>query len=59
MDPRVVDITIAVAGFAIFVVLIDILPGLFNDAVAYLTAIIILVIFLSAAGWKINQKAAA
>lgn len=58
MDPRLVDIGVAVIGFGVFLVLIVILPAFLNEAVAYLTAIIAFVIVLSAAGWKINQNAA-
>jgi len=59
MDPRFVDIGIAVLSFGAFLALLAILPWFLNDAMAYLGAIIAFVIVMSAAGWKINQMTAA
>jgi hypothetical protein len=57
MDPRLVDIIIAVAAFAAFLLLIEVLPLFLNTAIAYLAAMIIFIAIMASAGIMINQKA--
>lgn len=59
MDPRLVDIGIAVLAFVTFLALLAVLPFFLNEALAYLGAIIVFVIVMSAAGWRVNQMTAA
>jgi len=57
MDPRLMDIIISVAAFAVFLLLIAVLPLLLNAGIAYLAAIIGFIIIMAVAGIMINQKA--
>jgi len=57
MDARLLDVIIAATGFAILVVLLAILPFVIPAAgPAYLIAIIVFVLFLSGAGYMVNEK---
>jgi len=66
MDARLLDVIIGVSGFLILVVLLAVLPGVFAQifaqslqsvaSYAYLTAIGIFIIFLSGAGYLVNEK---
>lgn len=57
MDPRLMDIIIAVAAFAVFLLLVELLPMFLNAGIAYLGAIIIFIIIMAVAGIMINRKA--
>jgi hypothetical protein len=57
MDPRIMDIIISVAAFAVFLLLIGILPLFLNAAIAYLAAIVVFIAIMCIAGIMINQKA--
>jgi hypothetical protein len=57
MDPRLMDIIIAITAFAAFLLFIMILPIFLNAGIAYLAAIIAFIIIMSAAGIMINRKA--
>jgi hypothetical protein len=57
MDPRLVDIIIAVVAFAVLVILMVLLPLYLSAGIAYLIAIIIFIIMISGAGIMINLKA--
>jgi hypothetical protein len=57
MDPRLKDIIISVAAFAVLLLLIAILPLFLSAGIAYLAAIIVFIIVMSGAGILINQKA--
>ncbi|MDD1709916.1 MAG: hypothetical protein LUQ37_03290 [Methanoregulaceae archaeon] len=57
MDPRIVDIALSAGAFVVFLILIWLLPLLANDGIAYLAAIILFVIIVSAAGILLNQRA--
>ncbi|MDD1705581.1 MAG: hypothetical protein LUQ12_00920 [Methanoregulaceae archaeon] len=57
MDPRLMDILISVAAFAVFLLLIMVLPFLINPGTAYLAAVIVFIIIMSGAGIMINRKA--
>jgi hypothetical protein len=66
MDARLLDVIIGVSGFVILVVLLAVLPGVFAlifsqslqavASYAYLTAIGIFIVFLSGAGYLVNEK---
>jgi hypothetical protein len=66
MDARLLDVIIGVSGFVLLVVLLAVLPGVFAlifaqslqtvASYAYLTAIGLFIIFLSGAGYLVNEK---
>jgi hypothetical protein len=57
MDPRLRDIIISVAAFAVFLILIAILPMFLSTGIAYLAAVIVFIVVMAAAGLRINQTA--
>ena len=56
MDPRLRDILISVAAFAVLLLLIAILPFFFGGGIVFLAALIVFIIILSGAGLWVNQK---
>lgn len=56
-DPRIMDIIISVAAFAVFLLLLLFLPSVLNAGIAYLAAVIVFIIIMSGAGLMINRKA--
>ncbi len=56
MDPRLRDILISVAAFAVLLLLIAILPFIFGGGIVFLAALIVFIIILSGAGLMVNQK---
>ncbi len=58
MDARLLDVLIAVTGFVILVILLAVLPLVISAGPAYLIAIIIFIVFLSGAGYMVNEKIA-
>ena len=59
MDARLLDVLIGVLGFAILVVCLAVLPMVIPaTGAAYLIAIIVFVLFLSGAGYMVNEKIA-
>jgi hypothetical protein len=58
MDARLLDVLIGVSGFALLVILLAVLPLVISAGPAYLIAIIIFVLFLSGAGYMVNEKIA-
>jgi hypothetical protein len=56
MDARLLDVVIGLAGFFILVTMIAVLPMIMVAGIAYLAAIIIFIIFLSGAGYLVNDK---
>ena len=56
MDARLLDVIIGLSGFFILVVMLAILPMVMVSGIAYLAAIVIFVIFLSGAGYLVNEK---
>jgi hypothetical protein len=61
MDARLLDVVIGVAAFIILCVLLAVLPMVtaaasLPAAYAYLTAIIVFILFLSGAGYLVNDK---
>jgi len=56
MDSRLLDVIIGLSGFFILVVMIAILPMIMVSGIAYLAAIVIFIIFLSGAGYLVNEK---
>ena len=57
MDPRLMDILISVAAFAVLLLLFAILPIFLNAGIAYLAAFIVFIIVMSGAGLMLLQKA--
>ncbi|HVP95823.1 hypothetical protein [Methanoregula sp.] len=59
MDARLLDVLIGVTGFAILVVCLAVLPMIISvTGAAYLIAIIVFILFLSGAGYMVNEKIA-
>jgi len=56
MDARLLDVIIGLSGFFILVVMLAILPMIMVSGIAYLAAIVIFIIFLSGAGYLVNEK---
>jgi hypothetical protein len=56
MDARLLDVVIGVAAFIILCVLLAVLPMVIMPAYAYLAAIIVFILFLSGAGYVVNDK---
>jgi hypothetical protein len=56
MDARLLDVIIGLAGFFILVTLLAVLPRVMVAGMAYLVAIIIFIMFLSGAGYLVNEK---
>lgn len=64
MDERLLDVIIGLAAFLILVVLLAVLPlvmtAVLPKAIAmgtgYLSAIIVFILFLSGAGYMVNEK---
>jgi hypothetical protein len=56
MDARLLDVIIGLAGFFILVSMLAVLPMVMVAGMAYLVAIIIFIMFLSGAGYLVNEK---
>jgi hypothetical protein len=56
MDARLLDVIIGLSGFLILIVLLSVLPMVMVAGIAYLTAIVIFILFLSGAGYLVNEK---
>jgi hypothetical protein len=56
MDERLLDVIIGLAAFLILVVLLAGLPMAMSAGTGYLVAIIVFIIFLSGAGYLVNEK---
>jgi hypothetical protein len=56
MDERLLDVIIGFAAFLILVVLLAILPLVMAAGTGYLVAIIVFILFLSGAGYLVNEK---
>jgi hypothetical protein len=57
MDARLLDVVIGVTGFAILVVCLAVLPMVIPvTGAAYIIAIVIFILFLSGAGYMVNEK---
>jgi hypothetical protein len=56
MDERLLDVVIGVSGFLVLIVLLAILPMVIPAAAAYLAAIVVFIVFLSGAGYLVNEK---
>jgi hypothetical protein len=56
MDARLLDVIIGLSGFLVLIVLLAVLPLVMVSGVAYLTAIVIFIFFLSGAGILVNEK---
>jgi hypothetical protein len=56
MDARLLDVIIGLAGFLILIVMLAVLPMVMVAGAAYLAAIVIFILFLSGAGYLVNEK---
>ena len=56
MDARLLDVIIGLAGFLILIVMLAVLPMVMVAGAAYLAAIVIFILFLSGAGYLVNDK---
>jgi len=56
MDARLLDVVIGLSGFLILIVMLAVLPMVLVAGVAYLAAIVIFILFLSGAGYLVNDK---
>ncbi len=58
MDPRLLDTIIGLAAFLLLVVLLALLPlvPFIGAGAAYIGAIVIFILFLSGAGYLVNEK---
>jgi len=56
MDARLLDVIIGLSGFLVLIVLLAVLPMIMVTGLAYLTAIVIFILFLSGAGYLVNEK---
>lgn len=56
MDQRLLDVFIGVSGFFVLIIMLAILPMVMMAGVAYLAAILIFILFLSGAGYLVNEK---
>jgi uncharacterized membrane protein len=56
MDPRLLDVIIGVSGFLVLIVMLALLPLVMMAGLAYLSAILIFILFLSGAGYMVNEK---
>jgi hypothetical protein len=56
MDARLLDVVIGVSGFLVLCVFLGLLPMVMSAGPAYILAIIIFIVFLSYAGYRVNEK---
>jgi hypothetical protein len=56
MDERLLDVIIGLAAFVILVVLLAVLPLAMTAGTGYIVAIIVFILFLSGAGYMVNEK---
>jgi hypothetical protein len=56
MDARLLDVIIGLSGFLVLIVMLAVLPLVMVSGVAYLAAIVIFILFLSGAGYLVNEK---
>jgi hypothetical protein len=58
MDARLLDVIIGLSAFLILIVLLAVLPIVMVAGVAYVVAILVFILFLSGAGYMVNEKIA-
>jgi hypothetical protein len=56
MDARLLDVIIGLLGFLVLIVMLAVLPLVMVSGLAYLIAIVIFILFLSGAGYLVNEK---
>jgi hypothetical protein len=56
MEARLLDVIIGLSGFLILIVMLAVLPMVMVAGAAYLAAIVIFILFLSGAGYLVNDK---
>ncbi len=58
MDARLLDVVIGVSGFLVLIVFLGLLPMVIPAGPAYVLSIVIFIVFLSYAGYRVNEKIA-
>jgi hypothetical protein len=56
MDARLLDVIIGLSGFLILIVMLAVLPMVMVAGAAYIAAIVIFILYLSGAGYLVNEK---
>jgi hypothetical protein len=56
MDERLLDVIIGLAAFLILVLLLAVLPMAMPAGIGYVVAIIVFILFLSGAGYLVNEN---
>jgi type III secretory pathway component EscR len=56
MDARLLDVIIGLSGFLILIVMLALLPMIMVAGAAYIAAIVIFILYLSGAGYLVNEK---
>lgn len=56
MDARLLDVIIGLSAFLILIVLLAVLPIILVAGVGYVIAILVFILFLSGAGYMVNEK---
>jgi hypothetical protein len=56
MDPRLLDVIIGLSGFFVLIVMLAVLPMIMMAGLAYVAAIVLFIMFLSGAGYIVNEK---
>src|SRR4030042_5406296 len=56
MDPRLLDVIIGLSGFFVLIVMLAVLPQIMVAGFAYIAAVVIFIMFLSGAGYLVNEK---
>jgi len=56
MDARLLDVILGFSGFLILIIMLALLPMVMVAGAAYLAAIVIFILFLSGAGYLVNEK---
>lgn len=56
MDERILDGIIGFAAFFVLIVLLAVLPKVVPAGTGYLVAVIVFILFLSGAGYLVNEK---
>jgi len=56
MDARLLDVIIGLCGFGVLCLLLAVLPMIIPAGPAYILAIILFIVFLSYAGYQVNEK---
>ena len=56
MDARLLDVIIGLSAFLILIVLLAVMPMVMAPGMGYIAAILVFILFLSFAGYRVNEK---